>query len=200
MNIDSAVIFLGVIVALGVTLWGLVTRYRSPVVGVIAVGFASGRGDDVTHGVDGRGWRSTEQLTTFSHVPFAMMIRIPAKPPSLRVSLRQNVQAPATHEFSARHADRDRLIAATRLVADSRQNRHKAVFVRNQTPIRDWATREITSQILRHLLGLTVFVWRRFDVRDPRDVFQRCEPVIKRRRVTQKLPVTVQLEFSAISG
>jgi len=37
MNIAGAAIFLGIIAALGVALWGLVAKQRSAVVGVIAV-------------------------------------------------------------------------------------------------------------------------------------------------------------------
>ncbi len=40
MNIVSAVIFLGMIAALGLALWGLVAKRRSPVIGVIAAAVA----------------------------------------------------------------------------------------------------------------------------------------------------------------
>jgi len=40
MNIASAVIFLGMIAALGLALWGLVAKQRSPVIGVIAAAVA----------------------------------------------------------------------------------------------------------------------------------------------------------------
>ncbi|MEJ7592801.1 MAG: hypothetical protein WKF77_14730 [Planctomycetaceae bacterium] len=40
MNITSAVIFPGLIAVLGLTLWGLVSRKRSPVIGVIAAAVA----------------------------------------------------------------------------------------------------------------------------------------------------------------
>jgi hypothetical protein len=40
MNIASAAIFMGMIVALGVTLWGLFARQKSVVIGVIATAVA----------------------------------------------------------------------------------------------------------------------------------------------------------------
>ncbi len=58
-------------------------------------------------------------------------------------------------------------------------------------------TRQIPSQILRHLLWRTVFEGRWLDVRHPRDGFEWFQPVIERGFVLQKCPVGAKMEFAA---
>ena len=138
-----------------------------------------------------------QQHAAFGDVFFTATVPVTTEATCLCVAFRKYVQTPATHEFGASQPDRFDLIIAASLLTDSRQKRHESVFMRHDATIGNRTTRQIPSQIFCDLLGRTVFVGRRFDVRHPRDRFQWLEPGVKRGFVRQEFPVSGEMEFAA---
>ena len=82
-----------------------------------------------------------------------MRVAVAAEATCLRVAFRQNVQRPAADEFGSGQADIFGLVAAAGLLACPDAERDVAVFVTNESAIRDRSACHVARQIFQHLVS-----------------------------------------------
>ena len=150
--------------------------------------------------IDGRGFpgdlTATQQFLTGGQVSFLVPVTVAAKATRLRTVLRKNVHGPAADEFDSGNADVFGLVAAAGLCSCPGSERDVPLFVTNQSAIRDRTAGHVASQILQYLVGRGVRRRGRLDVNDPPGGFLRDEPVFEGRRISQRRPFTIELQFS----